>query len=100
MTRYPLLLLCCAGLLAGCGGAREPNVDPDQAGRALRKALDAWKDGKTAAELEAQQAILMNESDWTSGKQLVEYKMNDAGALDGRQVKWVVQIRLKDKAGK
>ncbi|WP_171473110.1 hypothetical protein [Frigoriglobus tundricola] len=77
------------------------NVDPDQAKRVLQTALDAWKGGLTSADLEAQQpSIIMNEADWTNGNRLLDYKMNDAGKLDGRQVRWVVQIKLQDKNGK
>ncbi len=95
------LLVCGVSFLSGCGNRLPENVEADQAGKALRTALEAWKDGKSQAELEAQQpSIIMNEMDWSSGNRLLDFKMNDAGQLDGRQMRWVVQIKLQDKNGK
>jgi hypothetical protein len=91
----------CLSLLPGCGkGPLEP-ADIDQAGPALRTALEAWKGGKSQQELAGQTpSILMNEDDWREGKHLVDYKMEEAGALHGRQVVWWVQIKLQDRGGK
>lgn len=101
MKHWILLLACCAGFLTGCGQKFAENVDPDQAGQALRTALDAWKDGKSNSDLQGQTPpIVMNESDWTAGGRLLDYKMNDSGVLDGRQIRWVVQIKVQDKTGK
>jgi len=101
MRSFPLALIGGVIVLSGCGQTVAENVDPGQAERVLRTALDAWKDGKTNADLEAQQpSIIMNEADWTNGNRLLEYKMTDTGKLDGRQVRWVVQIKLQDKNGK
>lgn len=101
MKPFALLLACGTALLAGCGGGLAENVNPDQAGKALQTALDAWKDGKTPKDLEGfDPSIVMNESDWSTGNRLLEFKKADAGALDGRQVRWVVQIKLQDKSGK
>jgi hypothetical protein len=96
-----LPLLALALCFAGCGYQHASNVDPTDAGKVLKTALDAWKDGKNNEELaKLSPSIIMNESDWTSGNQLLEYKMNENGVLDGRQVRWVVQIKLQDKTGK
>jgi hypothetical protein len=95
------LLFCFASFLSGCGHRNVENVNPDQAGEVLRTALGAWKDGKTRADLEGQQpSIIMNEGDWDSTNRLLEFKMDDSGRLDGRQMRWVVQIKLQDKNGK
>jgi hypothetical protein len=101
MKPLSFLFLCCVSALAGCGQPVAEAVDPDQAKQALRTALDAWKGGKTSAELEAQQpSIIMNESDWTGGSRLLDFTMDEAGRLDGRQVRWVVRIKLQDRSGK
>lgn len=94
------LAALCLCLLQGCGkGSIEP-ADIDQAGPALRIALDAWKDGKSQQVLAEQTpSILMNEDDWRGGKRLMDYKMEEAGALQGRQVVWRVQIKLQQKDG-
>jgi hypothetical protein len=85
----------------GCSrGPGEP-ADIDQAGSALRAALEAWKGGKTQQELSEQTpSIIMNEDDWREGKHLTDYQMEEAGALHGRQVVWRVRIKLQDKGGK
>lgn len=101
MKSPSVLCVCCVVLLTGCGKQLAENVDPDQAKQALQTALDAWKDGKSNAELGSlQPPIVMNEADWTNGGRLLDYKMDAAGTVDGRQVRWVVQIKLQDKAGK
>lgn len=101
MNRYSLAFVLLAVFAIGCSHSNAENVNPDQAGEALRTALNAWKDGKTPAELEGQQpSIIMNEGDWHSGNLLKEFKMDEAGQLDGRQIRWVAQIKLQDKNGK
>jgi len=101
MRRYWFLFVCFVSFLSGCGHSNAENVNPDQAGEALRTALNAWKEGKTRADLEGQlPSIIMNEGDWDSANRLLEFKMEDAGQLDGRQMRWVVQIKLQDKNGK
>jgi hypothetical protein len=100
-VKYSILFLSFVFFVSGCGYRHAENVDPDQAGKVLRTALEAWKDGKNNADLaKFSPSIIMNESDWTSGKVLLDFKMNEAGAMDGRQVRWVVQIKLQDKEGK
>lgn len=102
LMKYRLTILALAtGTLCGCGSKLADNVDPGQAEQSLRTALDAWKGGKSSAELEAgQPSIIMNELDWSGGGKLLEYRMEPAGVLDGRQVRWVVQIKFQDKGGK
>ena len=96
-----LLLICCVSFLAGCRPSMAENVNPDEAGPLLRSALEAWKGGTTTADLASQSpSIIMNESDWSSGNRLLDFTMADTGSLDGRQVRWVVQLKLQDKNGK
>ena len=101
MKSLSVLCVFYVVLLPGCGKQLAENVDPDQAKQALQTALEAWKSGKSNADLGSlQPPIVMNEADWTNGGRLLDYKMNEAGSLDGRQVRWVVQIKVQDKAGK
>jgi hypothetical protein len=88
-------------LIAGCSSSMAEKVDPEQARSALNTALDAWKGGKSNSDLAAlEPSLLMNESDWSAGNRLLDYKMEENGRLHGRQVRWVVQIKLQDKSGK
>lgn len=98
--KHLFLAALCLGLFSGCGSSTKP-ADLDQAGPALRTALEVWKSGSSQKELESQNPpILMNEDDWREGKHLMDYKMEEAGRMYGRQVVWWVQINLKDKNGK
>jgi hypothetical protein len=90
----------CLGVVSGCSRGSKP-ADLDQAGPALRTALDVWKGGSSQEELASQKpSIIMNEDDWREGKRLMDYKMEEAGSMHGRQVVWWVQIKLEDKSGK
>jgi hypothetical protein len=96
-----LLGVLCLGLLQGCNKGPGENADLEQAGPALRTALETWKSGSSQQDLASQNPpILMNEVDWREGKRLLSYQMDEAGALHGRQVVWRVQIKLQDKSGK
>ena len=49
----------------------------DQAGPALRAALEAWKGGKSQQDLADQTpSIIMNEDDWRGGKRLLDYTVD------------------------
>lgn len=101
MKRHPLLPLICAILFVGCGESLPDDVKPDDAGKHLRSAMESWKSGKPAEELKNQSpSITMNESDWNQTNKLVDYAMEDSGTLSGRQMKWVVRLKLKDPSGK
>ncbi len=95
---FPALALC---VLAGCGPRSLEPADLGQAGPALRTALEAWKDGKSQEDLANQKpSILMNEDDWRMGKRLLDFTMEEQGALSGRQVVWRAQIKFQDSSGK
>ncbi len=97
MKLYLLIIavvLCC---LPGCRRSLAPDSDQGTADRALRTALDAWKSGKSQADLEKEQpSIIMNEDDWRVGKRLLDYTIGEGGLL-GRQVRYRVRIKIQDK---
>jgi hypothetical protein len=98
MKSISITVLPLVFCLVGCGGYQHAeNVDLGQAQSALRTALEAWKDGKANADL--QPTIIMNESDWTSGCRLLDFRMEESGVLDGRQARWVAHIKLQDRSG-
>ena len=104
MRRYWILLVLFVGLLSGCG---QPVTEKRQPGRRPAKyphhagATAPTKKGKTPEQLEAQEpSIIMNEDAWRTGSSLLEFTMEPAGKMNGRQVRWVVQIKLRDKKGK
>jgi hypothetical protein len=100
MRRLTSLLVLALCLLPGCSRRLDPPADTAEADRAMRAALEAWKDGKSQADLEhGSPSIIMNEDDWRAGKRLLDFTMID-GSLSGRQVRWRVRITLRDKDGK
>jgi hypothetical protein len=100
VKRFFLAALCLC-FLQGCGKGAGDNADLNEAGPALRTALEAWKSGSPQKELaNLNPPLLMNEDDWREGKRLMDYKMDEAGTLQGRQVVWRVQIKVQDKNGK
>jgi hypothetical protein len=100
MFRTVVFIAFSVCLLSGCRRT-VVNSDAEQAGPALRTALEAWKSGKSPSDLEGlSPSIIMNEGDWESGKRLLEFKMDDKGTLVGRQIQWRVQVKIQDKSGK
>ncbi len=99
--KYFCQAVICLCLVTGCGkGPMEP-ADIDQAGPALRTALEAWRSGKSQQELAEQKpSIIMNEDDWRLDKRLVEFEMANEGSISGRQVVWKARIQLENKEGK
>lgn len=100
MKHTPLVITLALCLLPGCRRGLDAPADRDEADRAMRTALEAWKSGKSQSDLEkGEPAILVNDDDWRTGKRLLDFKMVE-GSLSGRQIVWRVRIKLQDKAGK
>lgn len=100
MKRLTLFLVLTVCLMPGCHRGLDSDVDSAQADKALQTALEAWKGGKSQADLEkGHPSIIMNEDDWRTGKRLLDFKM-EKGALSGRQVRCRVRIKLQDKDDK
>lgn len=97
LTVFAALAVC---LPQGCQRGLDKDADPDEGGKALQIALEAWKNGQPNEELEKRTPpILMNEDDWRAGKSLLDYKVEET-SLVGRQVRARVRIALRDKNGK
>jgi hypothetical protein len=89
----PLLVL----LLSGCNRGLGPEANRDDADKALRTALDAWKSGKPQDDLDKENpSIIMNEDDWRVGKRLLDFTMEES-SLSGRQVRCRVRLKLQEK---
>jgi hypothetical protein len=87
-------------LLPACSRRLDPPADAAEADKALRTALEAWKNGQSQEELEkGRPSILMNEDDWRAGKRLIDFRMGE-GTLSGRQVRCRVRIKLQETNGK
>ena len=97
-------LLVCTSLavciLSGCSRGLDPDASKPEADKALQTALEAWKNGKSQADLEKGiPSIIMNEDDWRTGKRLLDYKAEES-VLAGRQIRCRVWIKLQDQVNK
>jgi hypothetical protein len=100
VRRFTPLIALALCLLPACDRNLDPPADTEEAEKALRTALEAWKAGKSQGDLEKESpSVIMNEDDWRGGKRLRDFKLLE-GSLSGRQVRWRVRITLQDKEGK
>jgi hypothetical protein len=88
-------------VVAGCGGPElPPPVDPDDAGRQLRSALDSWKNGDSHDSLASREPpIVFNEPLWRDGGKLLSYELGPV-ELHGRQGRCTVTLAFQNKEGK
>jgi hypothetical protein len=85
-------------LAFGCfGSAGSDTVRPDLAKETLITALSAWKDGKTMDVLQSQSpAIVVQDMDWTAGKQLQEFALQGDGKPVGANLSIEVELTFGD----
>jgi len=94
LTRIAIAM--CALLCAGCSGGRTITLDEDIARQSLTKALDAWKSGGKAEDLQHQApAIAVNDVDWSHGRKLVGFQVNGNGTSDGRSLHVPVTLTMQ-----
>jgi hypothetical protein len=86
------LVLGCVG----CGGGRTITLDEDLARQSLTKVLNSWKSGSLADDLRQQTpAIAVNDLDWNQGRKLIGYRVDGAGASDGRSLRIPVTLTVQ-----
>ena len=97
--RYPILLAVFA--LAGCGGDPKPldmAATPESSRAALVTALDAWKAGKTAQELQGgDPPLIFQDDDLYRKAKLADYKIEGEGKPRGVGYSYVVALNLEGK---
>ncbi|MCS6977779.1 MAG: hypothetical protein NZM31_12345 [Gemmatales bacterium] len=76
----PLRVFCLLIVIASIGCTKGPQradpVDPDKARNTLRVVLDAWKKGEKASALQQRQPpIVVQDMDWETGFQLMDYQV-------------------------
>lgn len=100
MTRRTLLASFL--LLSGCGGNSAPVAAPeDQARTVLDQALDAWKSGKSIADLKsASPSIIAADPAWEKGSKLSRFEVQGPGKPAGAEQLYTVKLWLADSAGK
>ena len=101
LRRRVLALIGLLGSLCfaeGCGHSPK-QANPDEAPKALRTVLDAWKGGKTREGFSRESPIQTFDSRWDGGYKLLEYEIGP-GETHGYNVNFQVTLRLEDAKGK
>ena len=100
MLKLSAVLLAVS--FAGCSGeSSTDSVRPDLAKETLIKALSAWKDGGKVDALQSQAPpIVVQDMDWSAGKQLQEFSLQGDGKSVGANLSIEVELTLQDAAGK
>jgi hypothetical protein len=100
--RRGLGLLILAALFAGCSGKNPVySVRTDVAGDTLKSILDAWKAGKTPADMQyGTPAIVVQDMDWSGESKLIAYEIQPgAEAVDANLIA-KVKLSLETRNGK
>lgn len=86
----------------GCSGeASNDAVRPDLAKETLNTALSAWKDGQKVEALQTRSpSIVVQDMDWSAGKQLREFSLQGDGKAVGANLSIEVELTLQDANGK
>lgn len=93
-------LSCLSALfLMGCGvGEIRVVGNADDAKQALTQVLDAWKAGKSAADLQSgTPSVVAVDEDWTGGKQLKSYELVDSPMENGSHWRVFANLTLTTK---
>jgi hypothetical protein len=80
-------------LAAGCGGTVGGGTE-QEARAALTNALDAWKAGRAATDMQNESPeVVVGDSDWKQGRKLVAYEVG-SGMFDGKNLRVPVTLTL------
>ena len=103
LFRGPVLILMFFGLMTaiGCGPAKVPISDSQQARSLAEKLLEQWKSGVKIAELPKQSPpVYVSEDLWKKEAKLTEFKFLNEGDMLGPNVRFKVSLKCKGKDGK
>jgi hypothetical protein len=91
----PLILIGCTK-----GPQRADPVDPETARTTLRVVLNSWKKGEKPADLKQRNpAIVVQDMDWESGLQLVEYEVIGQGTAEDANLICPVKLVVRTPGG-
>ena len=93
------LLLCCL-LAVGCGPAKVPPSDSQQALTLVEKLMGQWKSGATVEELATMTPpTYVSEDLWKKGVKLTDYKVVGEGEMLGPNVRFKISLKYSGKNG-
>lgn len=91
----PLILIGCTK-----GPQRADPVEPETARTTLRLVLDSWKKGAKPGDLKQRDpSIVVQDMDWESGLQLVEYEVLGPGTAEDANLLCPVKLVLRSSDG-
>jgi hypothetical protein len=100
---YRVVLPALALALIGCSsdpGTLPMAASAEKARPALEAALDAWKSGKTSAELKAQSPpVIFLDNDFERGVKLTAFKIESDGKPQGTGFRYDVSLTLEGGKG-
>lgn len=93
------LLLCCL-LVVGCGPAKVPPSDSQQALALVEKLMGQWKSGTSVEELaKMTPPTYVSEALWKEGVKLTDYKVVGDGEMLGPNVRFKISLKYAAKNG-
>jgi hypothetical protein len=102
LSRRDFGFLILATLLSGCSGKNPVySVRTDVASDTLKSALDAWKAGKTPADLQyASPAITVQDMDWSGESKLIGYEIQPGAESVDANLIAKVKLSIETRNGK
>lgn len=99
--RSHICVFVCLNLLTGCSDNVGAPVNVDVAQRTLVAVMEGWKEGKSPKDLlDERPSIVVQETEWNDGKQLVEYEIVNDGEPTGPNLVATVKLKLGTADGK
>lgn len=88
-------------IAAGCGSAKVPVSDIQQARSLTEKLLDQWKSGVKVDDLpKLSPPIYVSEDLWANQAKLTEFKILGDGEMLGTNVRFTISLKCTGKGGK
>lgn len=96
-----LASMTCVLLQLGCTPSTAPMSDAGRAKELLQSALDAWQSGASIEDSrKANPPVYVTEDFWRNGSKLREYKLVGESEVLGSNIRFKVDLRCTNKAGK
>ncbi|TWU18884.1 hypothetical protein [Allorhodopirellula heiligendammensis] len=97
---YACLLAVATLTLAGCGGRSAPVSDPKAAVALLGSSLEAWKTGKSVADMrQLTPPVYVADELWSDGFELRDFVIEGDGEMYGPNVRLSVTLTGSSRGG-
>jgi len=100
INSFAMLFLVAFATLPACNQPRVAAVDPELARTTLVEVLEHWKQGGTIDELRnGTRPVVVQESHWSSGHVLQDFKILDDGRIEDANLFSEVELTLQAPGG-